>query len=84
MSKLKAKQGEAQLATMGKDLEILQLKAQLFRLNQSAEAKNEIQFAEQNYQEVRAEIEKFIEMPLKDCVIDDHTYEIKVLDTPSA
>lgn len=76
VAELKCKQNVTQFELMKRDQEIHSLKAAIFK--NVVQSSQELADAEkQNYTTFRKELEQTLGFELKDCVIDEVTFEIK-------
>jgi len=68
------------LQAMEREIEIMKLRAFVFKMNEVKQSKDEVSLHDAEYDSTKKRIEEECGVELKDCVIDEITYEIKKLD----
>lgn len=79
-AKLELELATLKLGGMEKDIELSKLKAALYRINVITHHKEILKLRDDEYNRIKKQLEETIGSELKDCVIDEITYEVKRMD----
>jgi histone H3/H4 len=81
LNDVKYKECETRVTNMSKDIEMAKLRLDIYKLTVLARAKEVQEQAVKEYQDLREEIGKELDLELVSCAIDEVSYEVKKIIT---
>jgi phosphoribosylformylglycinamidine (FGAM) synthase PurS component len=79
-ARLKYEVAMHKMQAMEREIELLKLRAAIFKMNEVTQSKEKITLQDSEYEKMKKRVEESCGVELKDCVIDEYSYEIKKLD----